>query len=171
MKRLIIADTGPLIIFAKSEMLAILGEMTSQILVTNTVMRECTDDPNKLGTNLILKAFEDLTLSLIDDVALNDELNKTILDDGEKSAIALAMSMSDQKPLILIDEVRGRNVAKKNGLIVIGSVGILIAAKKIGLIQNVEQVVIKWQGLGYFLSQSLVEEVLVKAGERNALSP
>lgn len=171
MKRLIIADTGPLIIFAKSERLSILSEMTSQILVTNTVMHECTDDTNKPGTNLILKAFEDLTLSLIDDVELNDDLNKTILDDGEKSAIALAMSMNDHKSSILIDEVRGRDVAKKNGLIVIGSAGILIAAKKIGLIQNVEQIIIEWQGFGYFLSQSLVEEVLVKAGERNTPCP
>lgn len=171
MNRLIIADTGPLIIFAKSEKLSILSSMTSQILVTSTVMRECTNDPNKPGTNLINKAFEDLTLSLIDDVELNDELNKTILDDGEKSAVALAMSMANQKPSILIDEVRGRGVAKKNGLKVIGSAGILIAAKKIGLIQNVEQIIIEWQGLGYFLSQSLVEEVMVKAGERKIPRP
>ncbi|MEQ1602289.1 MAG: DUF3368 domain-containing protein [Methylophilaceae bacterium] len=171
MKRLIIADTGPLIIFAKSARLSMLSEMTSQILVTNTVMHECTDDTNKPGTNLILKAFEDQTLTLIDDVELNEALNKTLLDDGEKSAIALAMQMNDQKPSILIDEVRGRNVAKKNGLIVIGSAGILIAAKKMGLIQNVEQIIIEWQSLGYFVSQPLIEEVLIKAGERNTPRP
>ena len=168
MKRLIIADTGPLIIFAKSKKLGILSAMTSQILVTNTVMHECTDDTSKQGANLVLRAFEDQTLSLIDDVVINDELSRTILDDGEKSAIALAMSMRDQNPSILIDEVRGRDVARKNGLIVIGSAGILIAAKKIGLIQNVEEIIIEWQALGYFLSHSLIKEVLIKAGELNA---
>ena len=171
MNRLIIADSGPLIIFAKSKRLSILSNMASQILVTNTVMRECTDDSNKPGTSIIRKAFEDQVLSLINDVELSDELSKTILDDGEKSAIALAVSMSDQKPSILIDEVRGRDVARKNGLIVIGSSGILIAAKQLKLINNVEEIIVEWQGLGYFISQSLVEKVLIKAGERKVPRP
>lgn len=171
MKRLIIADTGPLIIFAKSNRLSILSQMASQILVTNTVMHECVDDSSKPGADLIQKAFENHTLCIINDVEVNEALKKTILDAGEKSAIALAMSLNSKSLTLLIDEDLGRKVANQHKLRVIGSAGILVAAKQKGLITNVEEILKDWQGLGYFLSESLINAVLINAGERKIPRP
>jgi len=59
------------------------------------------------------------------------------LDQGEAEAIVLA---NEQKAdLILLDEKVARRVAKKLGLPVLGTVGVLIWAKKSGLIDSLRE--------------------------------
>ena len=59
------------------------------------------------------------------------------LDQGEAEAIVLA---NEQKAdLILLDEKAARKVAKKLGLPVLGTVGILKWAKKSGLIDSLRE--------------------------------
>ncbi len=105
MKRLLIADTGPLIIFAKSGKLQLLRETAKQIVVTASVMQECIIKSDKPGATIIRKAFEDGALSFVDDVDLSAALVKTPLDAGEKATIALALSMNDPESSLLIDEI------------------------------------------------------------------
>lgn len=171
MKRLLIADTGPLIIFAKSGRLSLLRETAGQIVVTATVRQECIAKSDKPGATIILRAFEDGTLSLVDDVALGAALVKTPIDAGEKAAIALALSMNDPALSLLIDEILGRGVAKQYGLSVIGSAGILLVAKRRGVIDKVEPILSEWQQMGYWLKESLVTQILTAAGERKTHHP
>jgi len=51
------------------------------------------------------------------------------------------------------------------GLTVIGSAGLLLAAKNRGLIPAVAPILDQWRQLGYFLSASVVKAVLERAGE------
>ena len=171
MKRLLIADTGPLIIFTKSGKLQLLRETTGRIVVTNSVMQECIIKSDKPGATIIRKAFEDGTLSFVDDVDLSAALVKTPLDTGEKAAIALALSMHDPESSLLIDEVLGRGVAKQYGLRVIGSAGILVVAKRRGVIKKVEPILREWRQMGYWLKESLVAQILRAAGERKTRRP
>ena len=166
MDRLIIADAGLLIIFAKSNQLALLKAMADHIVVTRTVMHECTDS-GMPGAEIILKAVKSLMLSIVEDAVLSDELNTVPLDLGEKSTIAFALSHTDPGLFLLIDENRGRAVAKQYGLNVIGSAGLLVAAKRSGLIDSVEPILRQWQKLGYFLKETLIARVLSEAGESN----
>jgi hypothetical protein len=64
-----------------------------------------------------------------------------------------------------MDERRGRRVAKKRGLTVIGIAGVLLAAKSGGLIETVAPVVNSLSKEGYRLSNSLISEVLKLAKE------
>ncbi|MGI9174636.1 MAG: DUF3368 domain-containing protein [Rhodothermales bacterium] len=57
------------------------------------------------------------------------------VDRGEAEAIALAESYSDAQ--LLIDERKGRRVARQLGLRVTGTAGILLVAKTAGLILEV----------------------------------
>ncbi len=163
-QRLIITDTGPLIIFARSNKLSILCGMAKQIIITDTVMHECTDDIRKPGAFIINQAITNI-LTLVDDVSIGVELSKIPLDAGEKSAISLTISMSDPELTLLIDEKLGRKVAHALHLKIIGSAGILVAAKKVGIIDKVEPVIMEWRQLGYFMSEDLVKKALISAGE------
>lgn len=171
MKRLLIADTGPLIIFARSGRLSLLRDTAKQILVTTTVRQECLARSDKPGATIILKAFEEGSLSLVDDVDIGAALGKTPLDAGEKAAIALALSRNDPASSLLIDEILGRGVARQYGLSVIGSAGILLVAKRRGLIDKLEPILGEWQQMGYWLKESLVTQILTAAGERTSISP
>lgn len=164
MKRLIITDTGPLIIYARTKKLEILLGATKQVIVTETVRTECVLRDSKPGAQEILKALEDGRLHLVDDVFL-DAVAKARLDPGEASAIGYAVSRGPAYASLLIDEKRGRTVAQKLGLKVIGSAGLLAAAKKLGLIDNVKQILDEWRETGYWIDPAVEEHVLKNAGE------
>ena len=89
----------------------------------------------------------------------------THLDPGEAEAIALAQEVGRTIPLIM-DERRGRRVARAFGLQVIGSAGLLIAAKDLGLISLVEPLLVRLRDSGLRLSSRLFDEVLQAANEK-----
>jgi predicted nucleic acid-binding protein len=50
---------------------------------------------------------------------------------------------------------------------VIGSAGILLAAKARGLLPAVAPILATWREWGYFLAPALLEAVLIRAGEND----
>ena len=65
------------------------------------------------------------------------------LDKGEASAIALALENPESR--IILDESKGRSVAKRLGLKVTGTLGIIIKAKDDGLIDSGKRILEKLQ--------------------------
>lgn len=161
--KLIVADSSPLIVFARSDLLPILRQVVGEIVVPQTVYEECTGDMYKPGAKIIAGAYQAGLLTVHHDslvVALST--NMPMLDKGEIAAISLAIELSEP---ILMDERLGRQAAAAHDLSVIGSASILIAAKRKGLIAAVQPVLLTWQSFGYFLSPALIATVLERAGE------
>ena len=86
-----------------------------------------------------------------------------LLDAGEASAILLA-EQTDCR-FLLIDERRGREIARRRGLPVVGLAGVLLAAKRSGLLESVGPMLADLSRQGYRLSDTLVTEVVRLAGE------
>jgi len=93
---------------------------------------------------------------------ISPELAGAGLDDGERSAIALALAF--QSP-VLVDERRGRMAAKALGLHVLGTLGLLVRARDSGLLTHVRPLVDALLATGYYLSRPLVERTLAAIGE------
>jgi uncharacterized protein len=164
--KLIVADSGPLIVFARAGLLTIVSETGGKILVPGAVFSECIREPGKPGAAAIAEALREKLFSVVDGVAVDamPKLRKAAnLDEGEMAAIVLAMNRNCP---VLKDERLGRNVAALNGLTVVGSVGILLAAKRRGLIAAVAPILSQWSNWGYFLSHGLIEAALSAAGEK-----
>ena len=85
-----------------------------------------------------------------------------VLDEGEAEALLLAQQLG---VAILIDERKGRGVAKAMGLTVIGTGAVLIAAKNRGLIASVAPYLVRLQESGYRLSKMLINAILQRCGE------
>ncbi|GAB3642306.1 DUF3368 domain-containing protein [Spirosoma arcticum] len=86
------------------------------------------------------------------------------LDIGEAEAIALAVEMN--AGLLIVDELKGRAVAKSLGLVVIGTLGILVTAKREGLISQVGPVLNQLRSnAGFWVSDSLQRQVLESVNE------
>ncbi len=164
MKRLIVTDTGPLIIYARTGYLPVLRGVAGSIVLTQTVQHECTRNPWQPGAAAILEALAQGHLTVVTDVG-TDATGKASLDSGEKSAINYALTQDPQHSRLLMDEVRGRAVAKHLGLAVIGSAGLLVVAKKMGLIAQVKPVIESWRQAGYWIDKAVVSSVLQAAGE------
>lgn len=91
-------------------------------------------------------------------------LLRSELDEGEAEAIALCRER--QAKVILLDEKDARRVARRLGLAVLGTVGVLIWARRAGLVVNLREQLNTLQTQGKFrLSRSVYEEALRAVGE------
>lgn len=85
------------------------------------------------------------------------------VDKGEASAIALALEMTDC--LLIIDDLKGRKLARRLGLTITGTLGVLIQAKQNGYISMLKPLLDKAQHTDFRLSEQLVQETLKEVGE------
>lgn len=86
------------------------------------------------------------------------------LDKGESEAIALCCEQ--KADVILLDEKDARRVANRLGLLTLGTVGILIWAKRNGLIDDLRNQLNDLQIRGKFrLSKSVYQQALKSVGE------
>jgi hypothetical protein len=86
------------------------------------------------------------------------------VDRGEAEAICLAIEVRADR--LLIDETVGRAIALREGLAIIGIVGILITAKRKALLPSIAPVLKQLETqAGFRMSQSLKLEALRAVGE------
>ncbi len=85
-----------------------------------------------------------------------------VVDAGEAEAIALA---SEKNCLLISDDKQARAAAKRLGVSVIGTAGILIRAKQNGVISEIKPILDNLELNDFFISRVLREEVLKIVGE------
>ena len=138
----IISDTSCLILLSKIGELNILHTMFGNVAITKTIADEFGDD---------LPEF----FNVIDNS--NDKLLKVLeldLDKGEASAIALALD--SDTPLLIIDDMKGRKMCAKLHLKLTGTMGILLKAVQLGIIQNPDELVAKIQSSNFRISDDIL---------------
>jgi len=85
------------------------------------------------------------------------------LDRGEAAVIGLAVEQQVRR--VAIDERRGRMVARTLGLSVTGSVGLLLRARREGLLPEIRASLDAMQRAGIWLAERVRAEALREAGE------
>ncbi len=144
-----VTDSTCLIALEQIGQLDLLPALFDPIHAPPAVERECGGVPQWL------------TVAAPADAALVMALKMTI-DDGEAETIALAI---EYKWRAILDDLQARAVAQQMGLKLIGTVGILIRAKRAGLLAEVRPVLRDLGKSGFYLSDALMREVLRLAGE------
>ncbi len=161
--QLIVADAGPLIAFARLDLLALLPEMFGTLLVPEVVLNECLHIPTRQDAKVILQARDTGLLEIRSDQLITVGGNPPALGAGELAAIRLAQSLNC---LVLMDDKLARRVAASAGLRVIGTAGVLVKAKQQAKISAVAPLLHTLQASGYHLATDLVERILQLAGEK-----
>ncbi len=85
------------------------------------------------------------------------------VDIGEAEVLALGHQLGSS--LLLIDDKKARNLAERLGYKVTGTVGVLLAAKKTGLVEAVRPLLSGLQDSGLYLAPNLIEQALLLADE------
>jgi predicted nucleic acid-binding protein len=85
------------------------------------------------------------------------------LDLREAETIVLASELGAD--WVLMDERKGRRKLAQLGLPKVGTVGILLKAKQMRLLDRVRPELDKLQREGFSLSQTVIDAVLAEAGE------
>ena len=157
--RLVVADTGSLIALARIRRLDLLPALFQQVLLTPTILDECEARPDRGEGREIRAALASKHFQLLAPGAALPVLG---IDPGETSAIALAQELGAG---VLMDDKAGRTVAKQIGLAVIGTAGVLVLAKRRGLLPKVRPLLNALVESGYFLGSNVVNETLRLSGE------
>lgn len=85
------------------------------------------------------------------------------LDAGERDTISEALR--GRADLVLMDERLGWNLAEYYGLRVVGTLGTLLKAKKIGIISEFLPIVRALQEHGFWYSEKLIQRLANDVGE------
>lgn len=144
---LVISDASCIIALEDIGELKILKGLFNQVIVTDIVREEIQADlPDWIKVS---SDYEERELQIL---ALE-------LDKGEASAIALALKNATSR--IILDERKGRKVAKRLGIKVIGTLGI----KEGGIINSGKEVLNKLEKHGFWLSSQMKKSILERLGE------
>ncbi|WP_428663045.1 DUF3368 domain-containing protein [Reyranella sp.] len=163
--KLVVSDASPLIVIAKSGLIPVLTRLVKEIIIPGTVYAECTVDIALPGAQAVRTAVESGQIHVRPDIARADGVpddGLAGLGAGERAAIDMAVALDCP---VLMDERLGRQMAKRKGIPVIGSAGLLLVARKRDLIPAVAPILEQWRQSGYFLSPSVVRAILERAGE------
>jgi predicted nucleic acid-binding protein len=164
--QVVVADAGPLIALARIERLSVLTALYGSVLVPSAVLVELRADSDRPGSRVLSTALDQGAIqprALAQGCEAELDRLRLMLDAGEASAILLAEQTGCR--FLLIDERRGREVARRRGVPVVGLAGVLLAAKRSHLLDLVGPLLADLSRQGYRLSDVLVAEVLRLAGE------
>ncbi|CAA6801068.1 MAG: DUF3368 domain-containing protein [uncultured Thiotrichaceae bacterium] len=162
MRTVIVADTGPLIALAKIDQLSLLSQLYQTITLPETVFLEATKD-NAWQDAMHIHNFVQQYAKVVPDQQTQTVKDLFLrLDAGESQALALADSLHCP---VLLDERRGRVVAKQMKLEIVGTLGLLITAKQEGLVPGIGSLLNAMSNNGYRLSPALIQQALEIAGE------
>lgn len=158
----IVADSGPLIALAGVGLLHLPSALFGKVCITQTVLAECTQKRTREDANRILLAVSENMLFLMPDPIAPELLQSARLDEGERTALALAL---DLRATILADDERARRVAAELSIPVLGLCGLLLLAKRNALIPHVTTTLSEIRLHGYFIGDALLAQVSEMAGE------
>ena len=151
----IVADTGPIIGLAKIGRISLLKELATEVLIPPIVHKELD---GKIGSesDQIDQALGDFVQVVeLGSLELNIDDPLINLGEGEKQSIFLASTLK-REVLLLIDDRAGRQAADNLNIPKIGLVGILLLAKKRGLIDNIGSLLEELQAAGYWFSDQVI---------------
>ena len=160
MSKIVIADAGPLIAFARLHQIGLLPQIFDRVFVTDAVFAECAGRADFPESPLIREAVDKRQLELCTAPDFSAFAQK--IDVGEASSIAVAI---DYGCGVLMDDKAGRTMAANAGVPVIGTVGVLVLAKRKGMVPLVMPLLEELVSSGYFLSEEIIAAALVASGE------
>lgn len=132
---IVISDTTPIISLLKANRLDLLRKLYGKVLIPNAVYKELTENITFAKEAKIIKDIDYLTVVAVENEKSVSVLrNVTGLDAGESEA--LIMYDEQKADLLLMDEHKGRSVAKQLNVRHIGTVGVLLLAYDKGMIQQ-----------------------------------
>lgn len=154
----VVADTSPLIYLSRVGALGLLHTLFGEVVVPRVVWTEVVEQRTAAPGLDALRIAN--WLRVVDQELPVLDLG---LDAGETAAILLAESL--QADLLLIDERLGRRVAESRGLIVRGTLGVLVQARRTGALPALRPVLERLVADGFRISPALIREALTAVGE------
>lgn len=156
-----IADSGPLICLARINHLELLNRLFVKVLIPPEVWNEITVRGKDHPGALEIRQATWITVQSPDPQLVKPL--SILVDAGEAEAIALAQTTFDG--IVLLDDSRARKIAQRLNVKQIGTIGLLLRAKRQGLIETISPHIDALIENGIYIRRELIDAVLFEAGE------
>ena len=165
----VVADSGPLIHLSIVHQFQLLKTFFQSCSTIAPVVEEVVTQGNgRPGEAELRQAMHDQWIRLVPvtDQALIQRLTAPTLSEVDSTVIACALEI--QAAAVLSDDQAVRRLAEREGLAVIGTVGILTHARVTGLVGSIKPLLDQLIANGFFLDPAgrIYQDALRKAGER-----
>jgi predicted nucleic acid-binding protein len=157
----VIINASPLIFLSRSHHLDLLKSFADEVWVPEPVAKEIlyrgqediTAQAIKNTAWLITQPVEDIPMSILE----------WRLGAGESAVLALSLAHSHTE--VIIDDLAGRKCADSLDIPVRGTLGLVLAAKKRGVIPKARPIIEDMMSTGLYLSKRILDRALEKVGE------
>ena len=160
---IIVSDTTPIISFLKIGQLDILRKIYGSIVIPKAVYAELIanrafpDEANAIKNCAFIRQE-----MVKDELAVRKLESNMNLDKGESEAIVLFEDL--KADLLIVDERKARAVAKEMGIAVVGTLGTLVEAQRLGYVDKLRPLLERLITSNIRISEALFNE-LVKLDE------
>ncbi len=159
---IVIADSSPLILLARIEQLWLLHALFSKVVVPTAVYAETVGQGELRPGAAEIASVDWISVEQVTDILAVRMLRQQI-GPGESEAIVLALQVDAD--ILLIDDAKGRRIAESYGVTAVGTIGILIEAKRFNLIPTVKPSLMAVREVGLRMDTQLYEHALRLSGE------
>lgn len=157
---IVISDTTPVISLMKADRLKLLRKLFDVVCVPDAVYRELTENERYPDEARKIRECGFIRVEKVENKKSVAILRKVAgLDAGESEAIILADEK--QSDVLLMDEHRGRQVAREMGIAITGTIGILTQAFDEGMLtrEDVEGCIDRLKESNIRISEKLYQKL------------
>lgn len=158
---IVVSDTSPINYLVQVGEASLLKELFTEVIIPPTVLQELQASQ---AHRAVIATF--LAVPWLKMKTPSQPLPSSLrfhLDKGESEAIALAIEL--KADYLIIDERKGALVANDLHLQTVGLAGVLIRAKKEGLIEAVKPLLDKIIAQGFYLTERFYKNMLSQINE------
>lgn len=157
----VIVNSSPLIVLFKSKQAELLPQLFKSVLVPSGVFEEVTAAGS---TDIAARELPRVPwIQQVEVTAIVPEVAAWDLGKGESQVLSLALST--ENCAAIVDDRAARRCGQVLGISTIGTGGLLIRAKRRGLIDSVSQGIEALSDAGLWISDNLVSLLKQQAGE------
>ncbi len=161
MHKIVISNTSPIFYLHRIGLLELLRKLYGEIIIPNAVLEEL-EEGKKAGEDI--PAVQEYKWIKVKRISVPSYI-KIIPDLGKGEAEVLALGIEERNHLLIIDDALARAIAKLQSLKFTGTAGILLKAKKAGLINEIKPILNKLKESGFFLKEKIAADILKLSGE------
>ena len=153
----IVCDTSPLLLFARADRLGLLPALYQRVVVPGAALQEVNVQADEPARQIQVHVQQDVFQRKEAQGRSLDAVGEN-MGRGERTAIALARELDAE--LVVLDDEQGRTEARRHGLSITGSIGILIEAKGRDVIASMRRELDRLVEEGLWIDERLYDRVL-----------
>lgn len=156
-----VVNASPIILLAKAEVIHLLPALCAELVVPAGVLTEVAQGRQADAGRAWLESDGRRYLREV------PALHPTLAGWGGGAGEAEVISWALQNPgfIAVLDDRAARNLARRHGEPVLGSLRVIVRAKELGLIPAARPALEKLRGAGAYVSEPLIERAIALAGE------